>query len=66
MDNTQKQIFNQIVLISEAIGVSTNDYANARADNRYVNESYKELSELKLKRENLIKEFEKILKNTNN
>lgn len=63
MNDIQKKIFDKILLISEAIGVSTNDYANARADNRFVDESYEELKQLKIERENLIKEFESLEKN---
>lgn len=63
MNEIQKKIFDKILLISEAIGISTNDYANARADNRFVNESYKELKQLKIERENLIKEFESLERN---
>lgn len=62
MNKKQKEIFEQILEISETIGIRKNEFANAICDNRYANdidELREELFELKIKRNKLITEFDK-------
>lgn len=62
MNKKQKEIFEQILEISETIGIRKNEFANAIIDNRYANEIAElreELFELKMERNKLITEFDK-------
>lgn len=62
MNKKQKEIFEQILEISETIGIRKNEFANAIHDNRYANEIdelREELFELKIERNKLITEFDK-------
>lgn len=62
MNKKQKEIFEQILEITETIGIVKHDFANAISDNRYadeIDELREELFNLKIERNKLITEFDK-------